>query len=488
MDSLLTLSGTRLSEMIKNKEISSREAVEKHIEHIQKVNPVLNAVVADRFETARKEADRADLEVKTSDPQKLPPFHGVPCTIKECLALTGMPNTCGLDSRKGIIPSRDATAVARVREAGAIPMGVTNVPELCMWVETYSHIYGRCKNPYDPNRTTGGSSGGEGAIIGAGASPFGLGSDIAGSIRYPAFYNGIFGHKPSGGIVPNTGQYPPLDNNVRRYLTTGPLARRAEDIFPLLRIIAGPDGEEDCCENIRLGDPSKVRIDKLKVISIEDHWFLKIDPELRDAQRRCADYLEEKGACVIRDVRLDSIKKALGIWIAMIISELETSVEDLIGGERMVFPREIFKMIRGKSMHIGPIVVLVMLERLIKFTDKTAAGVYLSKGTQKLVDAGLQLKEDISRLLGNNGIMLYPSNSSPAPLHGRPLKFPLEATYMFIANVLEFPTTQVPLGLSSAGLPLGVQVMGNYGRDHITAAVALEFEKAFGGWVPPWLK
>lgn len=485
MDSLLTLSGKRLAEMIRNKDVSSREVVEKHIEQINKVNPALNAVVANRFDEARKEAEEADLKVENTAPEKLPPFHGVPCTIKECLALVGMPNTCGVESRQGVTPEKDATAVARIRKAGAIPLGVTNLPELCLWFETYSQIYGRCNNPYDCTRITGGSSGGEGAITGAGGTPFGLGSDIAGSIRFPAFFNGVFGHKPTGGLVPNTGQYPPMENNLRRYLTTGPLARKAEDLIPLLKIIAGPDGEDESCVSCRIGDPAKLRIDRLTVISIEDHWFLNVSPDLRDAQRRSADYLEQKGARVLRDVRLESIKKVLGIWFSMVISEMEKPIEEMLGGERMNIPVELLKMIRGSSTHIGPIVALVMLERLMKQAEKTAVSGLLQRETSKFVESGLQLKDEISKLLGTNGVILYPSFSTPAPVHGRTLKFPFDVTYMFLPNVLEFPATQVPLGLNSEGLPLGMQIIGNHGRDHVTAGVAMELEKAFGGWIPP---
>ena len=488
MDKLLTLSGKALAEKIKAGEVSSREVVERHIEQIEKVNPRLNAVVAHRFTEARKEADEADLQVKSKSPEELPLYHGVPCTIKECLALEGMPNTCGVSSRKDFRPERDATAVARLRKAGAIPMGVTNLPELCLWFETYSHIYGRCNNPYDCSRITGGSSGGEGAIIGAGASPFGLGSDIAGSVRFPAFFNGVFGHKPTGGLVPNTGQYPPLENNLRRYLTIGPLARKAEDLIPVLKTIAGPDREDDGCIDYKVGDPEKVKIDELRVFSIEDHWFLNVSPDLRKAQQTCADYLEERGAKVVRGVRLNAVKKVLGIWFAMVINELDNPIENYLGSERMNITKELYRAIRRDSTHIAPIMALVILDRFLRQAHKTPVGGFIRKGTDMLVETGLELKKEISNLLGDNGVILYPSYSTTAPIHGRTLKFPLDSTFMFLPNVLEFPVTQVPLGLSeSSALPMGVQIIGNHGCDHVTAAVAVEMEKRFGGWISPGL-
>ena len=182
-DQMLSASATELAAMVRDGKVSSRELVDAHIMQIERVNPTLNAVVAKRYEQARAEADQADAMRGKIAKSELPPFHGVPCTIKECFALEGMPNASGLVRRRGVIAYDDATTVARLRRAGAIPLGVTNTSELCLWMESNNYVYGRTNNPYDPTRTVGGSSGGEGAIVAAGASPFGLGSDIGGSIR-----------------------------------------------------------------------------------------------------------------------------------------------------------------------------------------------------------------------------------------------------------------------------------------------------------------
>ncbi len=487
MDPLLQKSGTQLAALIRSREVSAREVLEKHIEHIKKVNPLINALVEDRFAWAREEADEADRQLESTSGKGLPPLHGVPCSIKENLAHVGMPNTCGLAHRKGVVLQYDATAVARIRQAGAISMGVTNIPEFCMWIETYNNIYGRCKNPYDTRRITGGSSGGEGALISAGGSPFGLGSDIAGSIRYPAFFNGVFGHKPSGGLVPGTGHYPQLGDKVGRYNTVGPLARRAEDLFPLLKIIAGPDDKDGSCLKYRLRDPSRVKLDRLNVISIENHGSFRIDEDLRRAQQKCADYLEEKGARVFRNLRLDSIDRCLEIWASMVVSQMEGSVEDFVsGGDEINIPRELLRMGLRRSGHTAPIMVLVMLEKLYRFFEQPPRGDKLNQFTRKFFDAGLQLKEDLQKLLDNNGIILYPSFSTTAPVHKRPLYSPFNTTYMMMANVMELPSTQVPLGLNHRGLPLGLQIIGNQGYDHLTIAAAMELEEAFGGWIPPW--
>ncbi len=476
MNPLLTFSGTRLAHMIRTREVTSREVVEAHIEHIRKVNPTLNAMVKDRFDFARAEALRADEELRARQGQDVPPFHGVPCTIKECFNLTGMPNTSGLVVRKGIVSREDATAVARLRKAGAIPLGVTNTSELCMWMESHNKVYGRTKNPYDPKRIVGGSSGGEGALIAAGASPFGLGSDLGGSIRMPAFFNGIFGHKPTGGMVPGTGQFPLSENEALRYLATGPLARRAEDLMPLLRILAGPDGKDSGCIPFELGDPAQVDISSLTVVDVEDNGVLEVSADLRKAQRACADELGRRGARV-RKARIEALKYSLDIWSSMLQAASDTSFSTLLGnGVPIHTGKEFLKWIVRRSHHTLPAIGLAAGEGLASLFPKRA---------KRFIEMGKALRQELVDLIGPQGIMLYPSYVSPAPRHRKPLLPPFNWVYTAIINVMELPATQVPLGLNEQGLPLGVQVVGIHGNDHVTIAVALELEKAFGGWVPP---
>ena len=169
--------------------ISSLELVEAHMERIRRANPAMNAMVRERFSAARAEARAVDAAMGGGE--DLPPLAGLPCSIKECFALRGMPQTSGLVARRGWLAHEDAPAVARLRAAGAIPLGVTNVSELCMWMESANKLYGRTGNPYNPDRIVGGSSGGEAAVVAAGGAVFGLGSDVGGSIRMPAFFNGM---------------------------------------------------------------------------------------------------------------------------------------------------------------------------------------------------------------------------------------------------------------------------------------------------------
>jgi fatty acid amide hydrolase 2 len=476
MNPLLRLSAVELARRIRDRAVTSHEVVLAHVRRVQEVNPGLNAVVQDRFALALDEAQRADERIERGEGE-MAPLLGVPCTIKEAFALEGMPNTGGLVARKGRPAARDATAVARLRGAGAIPMGVTNVSELCMWMESANNVYGRTQNPYDAARTAGGSSGGEGAIIGAGASPFGLGSDVGGSIRMPAFFCGVFGHKPSGGLVPNSGQFPIAENDALRYLTTGPLCRRAEDLWPLLRILAGPDGEDARCAPIPLGDPTRVTLEGMRVVVVRRNGIVAVDPPLEAALDRAADSLRRRGARVV-EARVDRLARSLEMWSAMLDAAGGASFAESLGEGTAVRPGvELLRWILRRSDHTLPAIALALVEQVPKMVP------WLSG---RMIEETLELKHDLGALLDPGGVMLYPSFPKLAPRHHLPLLSPLDFAYTAIFNVLENPVTQVPLGLDvETGLPLGVQVVARHGEDHVAIAVARELEVTFGGWVPP---
>jgi fatty acid amide hydrolase 2 len=445
-----------------------------HIDHVKRVNPGLNAMVQDRFDDALTEAQRAD-DAPSDDP-----FHGVPCSIKECFGLTGMPQTSGLLRRQGQHADTDATGVARYRGAGAIPLGVTNLSELCMWYESDNLVYGRTNNPYDPTRIVGGSSGGEGALVGAGGAPFGLGSDIGGSIRMPAFFNGVFGHKPTGGLVPGTGQYPFPTPAAARMLGSGPLSRRAEDLWPLLQILAGPDGHDPGTADWDLGDPDHVELPTLKVLNIPDNGATGVERSLRDAQARVAMALAEAGADV-ELVEIPALSKSFEIWSARMARDNVTPFVELMGqGERVNPLMELARSAVGRPRH-------TLMCNLLGISE---AIVGLAPGLQRrFLDQADTLRAEIVERLGPNGVFLFPSHPFTAPTHGRPVRrqlaFRNDFAYTAIWNVLEVPVTQVPLGLDSQGLPLGVQVGAAHGNDHLTIAVAQFLEQRFGGWVPP---
>ena len=460
---MLTDSATSLARRIRSGELTSRQVVEAHVEQARRANPALNAVVADRYDAALAEADEADTALRNG--AAVGPFHGVPCTVKETFALTGMPNTAGMVSRVGRPAAADAVTVARIRAAGAIPIGVTNVSELAMWFESSNRVYGRTNNPYDVSRIVGGSSGGEGAAVAAAMAPFGVGSDIGGSIRMPAFFNGVFGHKSSAGLVPTDGQFPvDYDPRMLRYQCTGPLCRRAEDLLPLLRLLADhPVG------------PDEVDLSRVPVVSVESNGAIAPQPELVAAQRRAVASLRELGAPV-RTASVPALKRSFDIWGALLSEAREVPFRTLLAdGGRFSTPREVARWVTGRSAHTLPALGLAVVER---WPD------LLPSRSRRLVALGRALREELATLVGD-GVLFYPSFPRVAPRHHAPIRRPFAFAYTAILNVAELPATQVPLGLDPNGLPLGVQVAAAPGNDAVTIAVARHLERAFGGWVPP---
>jgi fatty acid amide hydrolase 2 len=471
-------SGVALARAIRAGELSSREVVEAHIEAAERLNPRVNAIVADRFDAAREEADRADERVRSAgEGEELPPFLGVPCTIKESFALEGMPNCAGWVRRKDHRAAEDATVVARIREAGAIPIGVTNTSELTMWIESRNRLYGLTRNAYDPARTAGGSSGGEGAAVGSGMAPFGIGTDIGGSIRVPAFFNGVFGHKNSAGLVSAAGHFPASEGESHRMLGIGPLARSADDLMPVLRAIHGPDGKDRQVREIGLGDPSEVSIEGLSVVVSEDTTTVRPPSrELRRAREMAAGALAERGAKV-RHESLKSVRRALSWYLATLGSGGE-DVRTMVFGEdgQMGLIRMSANTARRSGTHTWPTVLLILGDRL--------NGPLMSRGSAKAIAAGKALAEEISGVIGD-GVLLHPPFARVAPRHSGTVGRVWLVMYPGIFNLTGLPATTVPLGLGRRGLPLGVQVAARHGADHRTIAVAQALEADFGGWVPP---
>jgi fatty acid amide hydrolase 2 len=231
------------------------------IDRILEVNPLINCVVDERFSEALKDAEEADRLVAsgTMTEEELAekkPFLGVPISTKDCLKVKGLLNSCGLYYRKDYRAEEDSQVMKQMKKAGAIPFALTNVAELCMWWESANCVHGRTCNPYDTNRTVGGSSGGEGAIQSSAASPFGIGTDIGGSVRIPSFFNGIFGHKPSRFVTSNVGQHPPPYGEEQSSMNCiGPMSRYASDLKPMLKVMA----MKEKLPALRLDEPVDVK-------------------------------------------------------------------------------------------------------------------------------------------------------------------------------------------------------------------------------------
>jgi fatty acid amide hydrolase 2 len=470
-------SAVDLASAIRSGELRSREVVEAHIELIERRNPELNAVVATRFDEARAEADEVDaLAGSARKRRRLGPLAGVPCTIKESFAVAGMPNTSGSLDRVGAVAERNATAVQRLCDAGAIALGVTNTSQLTLWIESDNPVYGRTNNACDPSRTAGGSSGGEGAAVGAGFAPFGLGTDFGGSIRQPAFFNGVFGHKPTACLVPSTGHYPFPNERGSKMLGIGPLARRAADLMPMLRAMAGPDGEDETVREVELADPAEVSIEGLEVAISEDASILPVSLELRNARVRAARALRDAGA-VVRKVSLPSVKTVVQPYLnAVRESGGLRAILTEGGAELPGFGRLVADAVRGRSRYTTPLLMTLATENLSQYLPERLE--------RRALAAEREVGERVTEAIGG-GVLLHPPFPTVAPRHGRTVGRPWMLAPQALFNLLGLPVTQVPLGLGDAGLPLGVQVAAGRDRDHVAIAVALELERRLGGWVPP---
>lgn len=480
-DLLLLESASTIAFKIRTKKITSEQVLDSYIARIKEVNPTLNCIVTNRFEEARKEARAADELIKSGTISeetlaKEKPFLGVPFTTKDCIAVKGLIHSSGLVCRKHIRAEEDAAAITRLKHAGAIPIALTNVSELCMWWESANHVHGRTKNPYDTSRIVGGSSGGEGCAQASAASAFGIGSDIGGSIRMPAFFNGIFGHKPSPLAVPNSGQYPePITDEQNKFLGIGPMCRRAEDLLPILKVISNN------LPRLRLDEP--VDIKKIKFYYQESdggaNMVSPVSPDIKELFGRINLHLEKAHGIKTSKVCFSRFVKSAPMWFAnMKAPSGPTFPEQLTNLKGCINPWwELLKWIFGRSDHTFIGLATCLLEK--------GGCRYGDDKHQYLVKERDALRLELLDILGDDGVLLYPTHPTAAPYHNQPLAKPFNFSYTGLINVLKLPATAIPMGLDRHGLPIGIQAVSNDGNDRLCLAVARELEKAFGGWTPP---
>jgi amidase len=459
---LTELSASALARAIRAGQVSSAEVVAAHLRRIDAVNPVLNAVVQPTAEAARRRAQAADAALARGECWG--PLHGVPFTAKDALDTAGVITTGGTTGRAGYRPGQDATAVARLQGAGAILLGKTNAPECSLAFETDNLVYGRTNNPYDPTRTPGGSSGGEAAIISACGSPLGLGTDAAGSIRWPAHCCGIAGLKPTHGRVPATGAFPPPIGLTGPIWHLGPLARFVEDLALALPIIAGVDGHDAATVPMPLGDPAAVDIAKLRVAFHTDNGIVPADAATTDVIRRAAQVLADAGVAV-EEERPAGIEQSLELGLGLFGADGGAGVQMLL-------------QMAGTTA-VSPFIV-EFGERLRAFALTTAE---LS---------GLLVRLDLFRstmlgFLDRYDVIVCPVNAGPAMPHNTTFERVAEFGYTVTHNLTGWPAAVVRGGASPDGLPIGVQVVARPWREDVALAVAAHLERVLGGWQPPEL-
>ena len=293
MNDLIFLSAVAMAEQVRARKISPVELVDAHLAQIEKLNPKLNAFVEIDPDRARRSARDAETAVMRG--ASLGPLHGVPCSVKSSISVAGLRCEAGSRLRAGFVAREDAPLVQRMKNTGAIILGTTNTPELLMAWETDNLLYGRTNNPWDLERTPGGSSGGEAAAIAAGMSAGGVGSDGGGSIRVPALFSGICGLKPTPGRIPSTGHFPISAGPFAQIGVVGPMARTIADLKILFEVMQGPDVGDSYAAPVAAKSPNGDEVTKLKIAFFEDDSRTPVTPETRAAVRTAAQALSSAG-------------------------------------------------------------------------------------------------------------------------------------------------------------------------------------------------
>ena len=449
---------TRLAERIRSREVSSVDAVEACLARIEAVNPALNAVVAFAPDS-RDRARAADERLARGQPDG--PLHGVPFTIKDSNDTAGLVTTAGTSGWRDRVPDRDGTVVARLKAAGAILLGKTNTPEFTWSDETDNDVYGRTSNPYDLERTPGGSSGGSAAIVAAAGVPFDIGSDTGDSIRQPAHVCGIAGLKPTQGRVPRTGHWPGFGGIVAGLTQLGPLARRVDDLALLLAMIAGPDGIDPHVVPAPLGDPAAVEVGGLRVVAFTDNGIRRPTPETARAVEGAADALAAAGASIAWDLP-PGLRDAWRAWDDVIRSDGHAWLERLISSAGTPG--------RGSYDTRG----WVDFQPAVRADDLTAR-----------LERGDAIRSRLLRWFERAEVILCPAMPQPAIRHGESTADWFGDTYSDVHNLTGWPAVVVRGGTSDGGLPIGVQLVAKPWREDVALAAAACIERALGGWRAP---
>jgi amidase len=441
MNEILTVSAVAQAALIRNRTISGEELFRMHLERIAQVNPAINAVV----------------EVLPRCAPRPGPLSGVPFSIKDSIEVEGTVCSAGtIGYRNAPKSTRDATLVARLRAAGAVPIARTNLPDLLFAFETDNLLFGRTNNPYDLSRTSGGSSGGEAALIASCGSPFGLGSDAAGSVRLPAHYCGIAALKPTSGRLARTGHVPPPGGWIEALWQIGPMARHVEDLGALMAILLGTDGEDHTVIPMPY---SEVPVNDLRLAYFTDNGFAEPDAETQAIVAQAGRAL---GAVERRPPGIESSY------------ELEMMLLGADGGDGV---REFLKSIGSDRTH--PLLD-AWLDKLEEF--RTAVSGLAAYWT--LLD---QFRAQMHSFLASFDAILSPVAAHAALPHGTSTEPPnfKGFSYTMTHNLTGWPAAVVRCGSTSAGLPIGVQIAAAPWREDIVLGIARRLEEIFGGWQMP---
>ncbi len=453
-----------IRESVATKKVSPVEIVEAHLERIETLQPKLNAFVHLDAEAALEQARRAEETLRTG--RALGPLLGVPVTLKSCIDVARWACPAGSLLRKDYIAEADATLAARLRAAGAILLGNTNTPEFLMAYETDNLITGKTCNPWDLSRSAGGSSGGEAAAIASGCSAGGVGSDGGGSVRVPAHFCGICGLKPTPGRIPSTGHFPAGVGAFSWIGVVGPMARTIADVRALFQVMAGPDPGDALSAPVPVTAVNDAQLKDLRVGILESDALGKVDAETAAALQRAANHLAAEGF-VVEQQPLEGLERAIELWWFF----FGPAIAHLFG-----------PTVAGHEDELSDI-----FREYMRFAE---APVTLDALLTACAERDM-LRANILRQMRDVPILLSPVSATTAFRHGegtwRPGAKQCYRDTMRLSqwlNLTGFPGASVPVSVS-AGLPIGVQVIGRPHEEELVLAVAERIENGRGPWRSP---
>jgi amidase len=474
---------TELSAALAAKKVSAVELAQDAIGRIERHDAKINAVCVRDFARGLDAARAADVARARGETGTL---LGIPMTIKESLNIAGLPTTWGFPAQKDYKPPEDALSVSRVKGAGGVILGKTNVPIALGDWQSYNEIYGTTNNPYDLSRTPGGSSGGSSAALAAGYGALSIGSDIGGSLRVPAFHCGVYAHKPTFALVPPRGNTPPplpplpFDRDLS---VIGPMARSAADLSLLLNVIAGPDPlEAGIAYRLELPPPRHRELKHFRVLLLDTDAVMPTNAVVRAAIHKLAANLGKAGVTVTRtSPLLPDFAASTRLYMRMLMSFLSAS-----------FLPETYANVQTSAAALAPGDISLRSERL--------RGIALSHRDWVIADGGrARLRAQWRELFKSFDAVIcpvmptpaYPQDHSPEQetrridIDGKEYPYPDQLAWAGIATLPGLPATAIPLGLSPDGLPVGVQIVGPWLEDRTPLKLAELIEREFGGFVPP---
>ncbi len=477
-------SASALAADIKAGRLTATELLDSVNARIDRLNGSVNAVVARALTLARHRAQETDLAIERRHPPG--PLAGLPITIKDSIEVAGLPTTSGTLGLMRHRPLAHAPAVARLADAGATILGKTNLPAFAGDYQTYNKVFGPCRNPWDPAHTPGGSSGGSAAAVAAGLTPLDIGSDLAGSVRLPAHYCGIYGHKPSFGVVPTAGHVPPPPNLSGRpdIAVFGPLARSADDLDLALGVMAGPDGAEARAWRLDLPAPRGTRLQDLRVAHFFEDLNLPLDRESLALLDACVDALAMAGVGKLTHGKPD-------FAFGSVRDTGHTLIQAMIGAG---LPDGEYRTLKAAGALVPPI------GRQNRFKRRAAQNITASYRDWNIANtARHQIRAACETFFQDHDVLLLPVAPTAAPLRDETtsvadrtinvngVTYPAfaQGDWCMLASLAYLPATIAPIGRTKDGLPIGVQIVGPFLEDRTTIAMAKYLADVVGGYEAP---